>query len=1594
MTKVHKLRAVGAAALLALGAAVTAEIVWGDSGPQRGRRDRDTTALASSVKVGAAADLTGKFSNQPLVTYQTGDGEVYFALQLQPKLDAPPRLPRDLLVMVDTSANQAGGSYVTARGLTAAVANAARAGDRVAVWTVNTPAATRDLTGGFQAPGNDRLQAALTYLEKTEYASGATDLKNGLAKALQQFGRLDPTGRQRVLLFLGDGESALNPLDDLDRLQLSEQMVGQSVAFFPVPLGQPVNPKNLHGLASGTGGVPVRLQANEAPDAVLPRLEAALGGPVLYPSRLTLAGEVTEQLPGKLPPLRADSPTLVVGRMKAMPVLSGTVEGTVAGRPVTVAVKEQVPAPEVDHYFLVALTAQWRNAASKDAPALIRADRALAMAQTQNRIAKDEFLTQAEWALSADQFPAAEKFFEAARRLDPFDPEADTGLKVLERIKSGRLSKDQLRQQIEANRGEAIRFAKQGPEGAAVAQRGKLDALLAQETQPPTPAPPPDAPPGPAAGGNLLQSERQLQIVQEQRARQTVDQAIRQARNLLPRDPEAALDLLKTQLGSVRENIDLGTAVRTALTAELEGTLRDMTGRAAQVRRQLDEQLAARARLEQTRAAAAVAASLEERTRERIRAFSALMAQARYDEAYREALAMTQDSIAAGTPVPVQATAAYTISLNAANLREYRELKRLKEERYLQTMLQVDKSSVPYPDEPPVHFPPATVWRQLTEARKSYTSSGLGADQMTAKTIEIRNKLNKPITNEREIRAALSTVLEFIADKGEVPIIMDLEAFKAQPGAPMEPEQQEVRLQKLNGVTVGTALRLVLGQIGATYIVRGDHIEVTTGRAALQDKAVRVYPVADLVIPIPNAINQQALQQNLQVLGQTFSFGSAGSPLNAFGNVGLAGGLGALGLGALGVGALGVGALGLGGIGGIGGLGGLAIQGIGVAGIAGQLGAAALGAQANGFGGNLGFMPGGGVQNLGVGGGITGIGGGQLGQFGNLGGQFGLQGGDQSGILIKLITDTIARGEWALPTGYTNIPVGPSNPGVGGANDEDTVLQPIELNSLGYYPPSRALVVRATSRLHSNLSGGKLNLGGPPPGAGQAAADKPRDGQLVFGPGAPRRPKPGEGGDQVAKAKPAEAAPKKPDAVAKADKPAANPKELWRDFAKGGLPEQLADKRGPVKDPGLFIAGADFMVQCKKFDHGAELLKAGLREGTLADGWAFDALAIALQGAGASPEEVERAKLSVIDLAPKNPNAYLQAAEGLTELGKADQALALCKRAAALEPSLADPYARAMACAEKLTTVDSDTVVWAADNILRRDWAAESEDRHRLAREKLTVLIKRFGDQNRPADAARLRELLERDSVRDLVVELSWEGPADLDLSVDEPIGTVCSHQQRQSPAGGLLRGDDLRAQRETYTAAEAFPGSYVVKVKRVWGRPLGGKATLKVTRHAGTPEQTQELHTLEFTGPEVAEKVVLESGRRTTAAMVPPARRRAPADAAPAGPDSMFNQLRALADPSLTPCYNGNLAPPVLSASAAQRPVAAADPMGDVGVAAQGRVDGLGGADLAARIEVTVDPKTKEKGIRFVAQPVWQTADRLKPDTAAVNFELIPGGK
>src|SRR5262249_51444096 len=123
MTRVRRL------VVVVVGLAATA---WLSSSPSRGQKQdaKDRPQLPGVERaVGAVqldVDLESRFALTRAIAYRPLEGDNYFALQVQPKLEAAMKKeeldrvrarPRDILIMMSTSATMAGPSWTVAQQL-------------------------------------------------------------------------------------------------------------------------------------------------------------------------------------------------------------------------------------------------------------------------------------------------------------------------------------------------------------------------------------------------------------------------------------------------------------------------------------------------------------------------------------------------------------------------------------------------------------------------------------------------------------------------------------------------------------------------------------------------------------------------------------------------------------------------------------------------------------------------------------------------------------------------------------------------------------------------------------------------------------------------------------------------------------------------------------------------------------------------------------------------------------------------------------------------------------------------------------------------------------------------------------------------------------------------------------------------------------------------------------------------------------------------------------------------------------------------------------------------------------------------------------
>ncbi|MGH7227355.1 MAG: hypothetical protein ACRELF_29430, partial [Gemmataceae bacterium] len=342
---------------------------------------------------------------------------------------------------------------------------------------------------------------------------------------------------------------------------LCKDMTANRIAFYSVPLGSHLDAYNLHGFANFTGGKVVRYGLGGTPDQWIVHLRAALAQPILYDGEIKLPASVVEVLPSKLPPLRPDVPALVVGRFandaKEGARFAYTLTGKVNGEEIRIDVSEKMPKPDEDNYFLVDMLDQWK--ARKDRPALLQADRALAYAFENNQLARADLVAQAEWALEKRKFETAQRLFQQAAKADPTSTRAKAGLRLVEDLRSGKKTLDDLKDWFKFKKGEKFtRIAK----GKVV--RMDAEQIFADADKKDNPPLAPDQ-----ADQNRINDIKARQAVSDQQQRDIINDAIRQANRLVQTDPDGAHEFLKRTLDGVRTNPDISNEARARLSNQL-----------------------------------------------------------------------------------------------------------------------------------------------------------------------------------------------------------------------------------------------------------------------------------------------------------------------------------------------------------------------------------------------------------------------------------------------------------------------------------------------------------------------------------------------------------------------------------------------------------------------------------------------------------------------------------------------------------------------------------------------------------------------------------------------------------------------------------------------------------------------------------------------------------------------------------------------------------------------------------------------------------------------------------------------------------------
>lgn len=292
------------------------------------------------------------------------------------------------------------------------------------------------------------------------------------------------------------------------------------------------------------------------------------------------------------------------------------------------------------------------------------------------------------------------------------------------------------------------------------------------------------------------------------------------------------------------------------------------------------------------------------------------------------------------------------------------------------------------------------------------------------------------------------------------------------------------------------------------------------------------------------------------------------------------------------------------------------------------------------------------------------------------------------------------------------------------------------------------------------------------------------------------------------------------------------------------------------------------LMIAKKFDHVIALTNAALRHGEKQP-WMYEVMALAMQAAGRPKAEIERAVTSALDFC-NTPIDMMYIASYMDRIGLKHRSLSVYQQVAQLAPWRHEPYMNGLRVAQEID--DLEGIKWATAGIISRAWTGDNAEVWdtgiRVAKAKLDELRA----QKRSEEADRFQAVLDEAVVRDCLIRVSWTGTADVDMIVEEPTGSICSHRTPRTTAGGVMTEDTFSKTdeesssglAEMYVCPKAFAGTYRVQLRRVWGHLTAGRVTVEFYTNHGTKQERVLRKTIKLGDKDALVIFSLEEGRRT----------------------------------------------------------------------------------------------------------------------------------
>ena len=347
-----------------------------------------------------------------------------------------------------------------------------------------------------------------------------------------------------------------------------------------------------------------------------------------------------------------------------------------------------------------------------------------------------------------------------------------------------------------------------------------------------------------ATGSRLggLETADKQQSAQYDRLRTETLNAIFRADGLREKNPEQAIEIIDRAMATVGgSGLDqkmasplLAQLTRARAEVEQSRKLREplvaLEKRNAETKELIEQKLQHKVRVEQELA-------------DLVEQFNQLFEQRRYAEA--EVIAKQAKDLDPENPVT---ETLFWKARFARRIARDEEIKLAKEEGFVGAMQAVDMASIPFNKE--IEFPKN--WGEMSKRRKDK----YGPDNRirTDEEIRIEKSLDRQISLHFE-STPLAQVIKHIATVADINIVLDRPGLEEEGVTSNTPVSIDV-----DGIRLSSALNLVLQPFNLDYMIEDEVLKITSRLRQQGRMEVVTYPVADLVVPLPNFVANGGLQ--------------------------------------------------------------------------------------------------------------------------------------------------------------------------------------------------------------------------------------------------------------------------------------------------------------------------------------------------------------------------------------------------------------------------------------------------------------------------------------------------------------------------------------------------------------------------------------------------------------------------------------------------------------------------------------------------------------------------------------------------------------